>query len=193
MILWVPVLLLWFAWRGYRYGDPVSLAFLVGVFLLRAAIVLSIFQLAKTRDGAKRIARRKQLAAARKYFRRELDRPSPRLSDAWFPYVVAFGLTGEADRWFRAHGAAASSSGAWWTGAGSSSSSSSSGASGSAWTGGGGTFGGAGASSSWAVAAGGLAAGVAAPSSGRRGRRRRRKLRRRRRRRMVSSREAQGG
>jgi uncharacterized membrane protein YgcG len=163
MILWAPALFLWFGWRGYRDGDPVSLAFLVGIFLLRAAIVFSIFQLAKTRDGPKRIARRKQLAAARNYFRRELESPTPRLSDSWFPYVVAFGLTGEADRWFRAHGASASSSGAWSGAVAGSSSSSSS--SGSAWTGGGGAFGGAGASASWAVAAGGLAAGVAAPSS----------------------------
>ena len=40
-------------------------------------------------------------------FAKELRRPEPRLKDEWFPYVVAFGLTSDADRWFRAHGAAA--------------------------------------------------------------------------------------
>ena len=166
LILWMPLLLFYFAWLGVREGNRAILLFVVGGLLVRLAMVRSIFNLASTRDGPKRIARRKALASARAYFKRELDAPAPRLQDSWFPYVVAFGLTSDADRWFRAHGAAAASSGSssTWTGSTSSASSSSSSGSGS-WTGGGGSFGGAGASGSWAVAAGALAAGVASPSS----------------------------
>jgi uncharacterized membrane protein YgcG len=165
--LWFPVLLLYFAWTAARDGVRSSLLVIAGVLLLRLAIVNSVFNIAKIRSGSKRIARRKALASARNYFARELSRSEPRLKDDWFPYVVAFGLTGEADRWFRAHGAAAAGAGSRaWSGSTSSSSSSSSSSSGSgSWSGGGGAFGGAGASGTWAVAAGAMAAGVSAPSS----------------------------
>ncbi len=167
LILWMPLLLFYFLWLGVREGNRSILLFVVGGLLVRLAMVRSIFNLAATRDGPKRIARRKALASARAYFKRELDSPAPRLQDSWFPYVVAFGLTSDADHWFKAHGAAAaasSGSSSTWTGSSSSTSSSSGGGSGG-WTGGGGSFGGAGASGSWAVAAGALAAGVASPSS----------------------------
>ena len=143
---------------------------LAGALLLRLAVVNSLFNLARTRNGPHRIARRKTLAAAREYFRRELRSPSPRLEDAWFPYIVAFGLAGGVEKWFRAYGGAgehaatASSFSGSRASSGSSSSSSSASPSGG-WTGGGGSFGGAGASASWAAAAGSLAAGVSAPSS----------------------------
>jgi len=117
-----------------------------------------------TKNGAQKIARRKALASAREYFKRELHKPAPALDDSWFPYVVALGLTTEADRWFRAHGAESAAL-ASTIGRSSSSSTSSSSSSGGGWTGGGGAFGGAGASGTWAVAAGALASGVSAPSS----------------------------
>ncbi len=167
VFLWVPVLLLWYAWAGLSAGGRASTLPVLGTLLLRLAVIHGVFNIAKTRNGARRIARRKALASARRYFAHELGRPQPRLKDEWFPYVVAFGLTSEADGWFKAHGRAAAASGAGaWSGSGSSSGSSSSSPSGSGgWTGGGGAFGGAGASGSWAVAAGALASGVAAPSS----------------------------
>jgi uncharacterized membrane protein YgcG len=166
----VPALLFVFAWLGVRDATRTSLVVVVGTMLLRMAIVVSLFNLAKTRSGPGRIARRKELASALSYFQRELKSPAPRLSDDWFPYVLAFGLSSDADRWFRAHGAAAAattsmSSARGGSGSRTSSSSSGSSSSGGGWTGGGGSFGGAGASSSWAVAAGALAAGVSAPSS----------------------------
>jgi uncharacterized membrane protein YgcG len=163
IFLWVPVLLLYFAWSGFRGGLQAGLALSVGTLLLRLGIIHSIFNIAKTRNGPRRIARRKALAATRAFFARELERATPRLKDEWFPYVVAFGLTGEADRWFRAHGASGEAAASGSSGGGTSSTSST--GSGS-WTGGGGAFGGAGASAGWAVAAGGLASGVSAPSSG---------------------------
>jgi uncharacterized membrane protein YgcG len=167
LILWLPLLLLYFAWAGVREGTRELILFVAGSLFIKLAMIRSVFDFGQTRDGPKRVARRKALASAREFFRRELGRPAPRLEDAWFPYVVAFGLTHEADQWSRLHGGAAAAGGAAsaWTGSSSSSSSSSSGESGG-WTGGGGAFGGAGASGSWAVAAGALASGVAAPSSG---------------------------
>jgi uncharacterized membrane protein YgcG len=165
LFLWAPLLVLYFAWLGYRDPSPAVSWRVAGVFLMRLGIVLTVFLMIPTRNGAKRIARRKALVAARRYFRRELQRPEPRLSDAWFPYVVAFGLTSDADRWFRAHGSASRSSSSG-SSPGSGASSGSSSSSSSSWSGGGGAFGGAGASASWAAAAGALSAGVAAPSSG---------------------------
>jgi uncharacterized membrane protein YgcG len=165
LILWMPLLLLYFSWLGVREGNRELVLFVIGSLLAKLTIIRSVFDFAQTRDGPKRVARRKALASAREYFRSELDRAAPRLKDAWFPYVVAFGLTSESDRWFRAHGKVAPGGAASsWTGS-SSGASSSSGSESSGWTGGGGAFGGAGASGSWAVAAGALAAGVAAPSS----------------------------
>ena len=166
IFLWVPVLLLYFGWTAARDGMRSGLLLIAGLLLIRLGIVNSVFNIAKIRSGAKRIARRKSLASARAFFAKELRRPEPRLKDEWFPYVVAFGLTSDADRWFRAHGAAAAGAGSQsWSGSTSSSSSSSSGSGSGSWSGGGGAFGGAGASGTWAVAAGAMAAGVSSPSS----------------------------
>ncbi len=169
LFLWVPALLFWFAWMGVREGGRYPAIVVIGTLFLRLAVVSGVFFIAKTRNGPRRIARRKALASARRYFGGELHSPAPRLKDEWFPYVVAFGLTAEADQWFKAHGAAAAAAtgaGTTWRGSSSGSgSSSSSSSSGGGWTGGGGAFGGAGASGTWAVAAGALAAGVASPSS----------------------------
>jgi uncharacterized membrane protein YgcG len=166
LVLWVPALLLYFAWLGVREGGRSPAIVVIGTMLLRLAVVSGVFFIAKTRNGPHRIARRKALASARRFFAAELDTPAPRLKDEWFPYVVAFGLTSEADTWFKAHGAAAAAGASTWRGSSSGSASSSSSSSpGGGWTGGGGAFGGAGASGTWAVAAGALAAGVSAPSS----------------------------
>ncbi|MFY9549675.1 MAG: hypothetical protein WAU32_00870, partial [Thermoanaerobaculia bacterium] len=64
LILWLPVLLFYFAWRGVHGGDRSILLLVLGVLLVRLGMVSGIFNLAKTRDGARRIARRKALAAA---------------------------------------------------------------------------------------------------------------------------------
>lgn len=122
--------------------------------LTLSAIVLGR---ARSRDAAEGIALRKRLAAARRYFERELLAPTPRLDDTWFPYLIALDLGRDLDRWFRAFGGegARSASGGVFA--------STNGA--SHWTGGGGAFGGGGASGSWIAATGALAAGVAAPSS----------------------------
>ena len=107
---------------------------------------------------------RRRFLAARNYFQRELRKPSPRLDDAWLPYLLAFGLGPDMDRWFKVNGnVATGSSSADFSGG---STGHTSGQGSSAWTGGGGAFSGAGASGSWVSAVGTLAAGVSAPSSG---------------------------
>lgn len=80
---------------------------LAGVAVLIAACFNSICNMAASRVSAERVAVRMRLAAARRFFRDELQKEQPQLRDAWFPYVIAFGLGREADKWFRAFGAAA--------------------------------------------------------------------------------------
>lgn len=161
--LWLPILLLYLAFRVVGSAGEMAPLVAVGFLLIRLAIVNNLFNVARTRDGPHRLARRKTLVAARRFFARELATPRPRLEDAWFPYLVAFGLARGVEKWFRAYGsesAAAARTGGALTSSGASSEPS------GGWTGGGGSFGGAGASASWAAAAGALAAGVSAPSSG---------------------------
>jgi uncharacterized membrane protein YgcG len=145
---------------GSRVGA--ALPFAIAVWLL--ALLHLVLNLLKIRDPREVIAYRKRIAGARKFFIEQLQLPQPAMRDEWFPYVLAFGLGKNVDRWFRAFGGgvpSSSSSASAWSG----SSSSSSPSSGTSWTGGGGTFGGAGATGSWALAAGTIAAGVAAPGS----------------------------
>ena len=136
---------------------------LLGFALFILALLTSLFNAAKFRNGSRAIDLRKKLVSARRYFASELSKPDPRLDDRWFPYLLAFELGPDVDRWFRAHAPAGSSS----TTPTDYSSSSSGGSGGSGsrpWTGGGGAFGGAGATGSWAAAVGTVASGVAAPS-----------------------------
>jgi uncharacterized membrane protein YgcG len=150
---WFPVR---FFLRPGLFGD-------LALALLPVATWSSLLNNARSRETAPALHRRQLLAAGRRMFERELKQRQPRLRDEWLPYLLAFGLFHEVDRWFRAFGAAGASAGL--SAAASSSSSSFSGSGGGGWTGGGGSFGGAGSSASWAAAATGLAAGVSAPSS----------------------------
>jgi Predicted membrane protein (DUF2207) len=121
---------------------------------------------ARSRESDETIRKRRLLTGARSLLRKELESANPRLKDAWLPYLLAFGLGTNVDRWFRSFGGP--SSGRGFSGAGTmgtGGSSSSGGSIGGGWSGGGGSFGGAGATGAWAVAAAGLASGVSAPSS----------------------------
>ena len=161
----VPVLalaaaLLWLLISGqFRAGVLV----LAGLTVLCLAIANSVANIAKSRQGADHIERRRKLARARAYFRDQLMQPKPALRDEWFPYLIAFGLGSHMDKWFRAFGGQAASTRV--SSVGSSSFGSSS--PGSSWSGmgGGGGFAGGGSSGTWASAAGLMAAGVSAPSS----------------------------
>lgn len=167
--LWLPAYDIYSWYRRSAAPTGPGLLLLAGSALFQLGLVSAVFDIARIRASAARIALRKKLLAAQRFFARELRSPSPRLSDDWYPYVLALGLGPLADRWARsfatapaaAAGVAVSSSGR------SSGSSSSSGGPSPAggWTGGGGSFGGAGASASWAAAAASISSGVSAPSS----------------------------
>ena len=147
------------AFNPWRNG----LLALLGVALFFLALLTSLFNAAKFRYGTRAIELKKKLVSARRYFAHELSKPEPRLDDRWFPYLLAFELGPDVDRWFRAHAPAGSSSSAP-TDHGSLSSGGSGGSGSRPWTGGGGAFGGAGATGSWAAAVGTVASGVSSPS-----------------------------
>lgn len=150
-------------WLGWHTTTIPGLPGVLAFALVPVAVWSNLLNTARSRESDETIRRRRLLGTGRRLLRRELRSPNPRLQDEWLPYLLAFGLGGEVDRWFRAFGGAASSSGA---GSFGSSSSSFGGGGGSGWSGGGGHFGGAGAMASWSVAATGLASGVSSPSSG---------------------------
>lgn len=142
---------------------------LSGLSLLFVALANSVLNQARSRENAERIAFRRRLATARAFFIEELKRDQPRLKDAWFPYLIAFGLGKHMDRWFHAFGGQSATAIGYAPHSSGSHDGGSAGSSGSGggWTGfgGGGGFSGGGASGSWAAAAGSIAAGVSAPSS----------------------------
>ena len=84
----------------YRVG-PLVLAGLVAWLL---ALVNSVLNRARTQHSAERIATRKRMVAARNYFRAELKKREPQLSDDLYPYMLAFGLGSHVDRWFKSFG-----------------------------------------------------------------------------------------
>jgi len=147
---------------GLAFAPGLPWLAVAGATLVAAGYGRAFFNLMMTRESTASLAVRRELAAARRYFELELEHKSPALEDHWFPWIVAFGLAPQVDRWFRAHGGSgdlASSVGGTSLGHGSISSS------GGGWSGGGGSFGGAGATASFAAAVSTMAAGVSAPSS----------------------------
>ena len=146
-----------------RFFGPLRLGLwgLLALVLLALAFFNSVVNMARTRDSQGAVAMRGRLASIRRLFKRELRRRQPQLEDAWFPYLLAFGLQKDVDRWFGSFGAGRSSQAHTYAGSGSFSGGSQGG-----WTGGGGAFGAAGATVAWGAAATGLASGVSKPSSG---------------------------
>ena len=134
---------------------PFSILGLTGFFFLAMAVICTIFALAMTRDDREGVLLCQQLTSARQFFQRELAKEAPDLEDAWFPYLMAFGLGDSVDAWFRQYGS---------TGA-LSIPASSTGSGTAGFTGGGGLFGGGGASGAWMAAAQSVAAGTASSSS----------------------------
>ncbi len=146
---------------------------LAGLAVLLLALCRSALNTAMWRHGPGRMQLRRQLAAARRYLARELRQPQPRLRDAWFPYLIAFGLGPHMDKWFAAFGGAAHGAARSATSWGDSSARhgaghSPSGSGSATWSGlgGGGGFAGGGSSGAWVAAAGAISAGVAKPGSG---------------------------
>jgi uncharacterized membrane protein YgcG len=135
----------------------------LGLAVLPLAVWNSLLNNARSRESDGTIRKRRLLTSARSLLAKELQSANPRLKDDWLPYLLAFGLGTNVDRWFRSFGGP-SGRGAFSAGT-TGGSSSSGGAIGGGWSGGGGSFGGAGATGAWAVAATGMASGVSAPSS----------------------------
>lgn len=176
--------------RGNVVGPRRHLEWLLGVYALYVVVLLSIVRgggaylgwpmyvalaalaawilnlalnRAYTRVRPDRIAERKNLSAAREYFAEQLTRAEPKLEDAWYPYLIAFGLGKRMDQWFGRFGLATAAIGSRSTTVGPAHHGGSSPS--STWSGGGGAFGGGGASGVWSTAAGAMAAGVAVSSS----------------------------
>jgi len=154
-------LFIWYvAGSGRIEPGPLALSSLVALTLATVVGSVNSRRSAQRREG---IAVRKQLTAGRLYFMSQLATPRPAVRDEWYPWLLAFELGKDMDRWSVGHAPAVDSGSTFSTGT---SSSGGAGSSSPSWSGfGGGRSGGAGASGEWAAAAGGLAAGVAAPSS----------------------------
>lgn len=138
---------------------PPGLFATMALAVLPLAIWNSLLNNARSRESDGTIRKRRLLAAARTLLENELKSENPRLKDEWLPYLLAFGLGTNVDRWFRSFGDRSGHR------MSTMSTGSSGGSIGGGWSGGGGSFGGAGATGAWAVAAAGLASGVSAPSS----------------------------
>ena len=163
----LALLLLGAAIFGVASFPGATLMHVGGALLWATAFARSIFNVLSTRESAESLARRRELARARDWLEAELRKPKPELDHRWFPYLLAFGLAPNVDRWFRRFGAESHSS-TWTSGSGGggfSGGSSGGGSSGGGFSGGGGAFGGGGATASWALAATAMSAGVSAPSS----------------------------
>ncbi len=140
-------------------------AAVVGQLLLYAGLVRSYFNALAPREGREGIHLRWQLQQARDYLENELRQPAPRLEDAWYPYLLAFGLAEAADAWQVSFGEGRTGRAETSSWGDDLSGDAGGGRSGGGWSGGGGAFGGAGASASFAGAISEMAAGVSSPSS----------------------------
>ena len=161
--LLVPIVLLFGAVGFVNFAEPrVGVAALGGTVALALAFLHSLLNQAAARESLAALRLRKRLTAARRFLRRELRQRSARVQEAWFPHLLALGLTEEADRWSAARPSAPAAPTSW-TGAGGTGTSGGSQAPG--FSGGGGRFGGGGASGSWAATAQAFSASIASPSS----------------------------
>jgi hypothetical protein len=153
---------LWFYAGTGAIDVPALLVLAIASFAL--GLTVSAIESLKSRQSREAVAIRRHLAAGRAFFVSELEKERPALRDAWYPWLLAFGLHNQADDWSARHPSGQGDRDS--VGIGSSAPSSGGGSPSGGWTGfGGGHSGGAGGGTSWAAAAGGLAAGVAAPSS----------------------------
>ncbi len=156
---------LWLLFTGQWQLGALSLG---GLVVLVLALHNSVNNAARSPYSATYTAFRKQLAAGREYFRRELRKAEPQLQQEWYPHMLAFGLGPHVDRWFKSFGAAATASHAAHRVSSSNSSVTlDSSGSGSSWGGfgGGGAFAGAGATVAFSAALSGMSSSVSPPGS----------------------------
>jgi len=70
-----------------------------GLFILYLGVIVISFHFARCRDSLEGVALCRNLVAARRYFKKQLNRNNPALKDEWFPYLLAFGLGPNIDAW----------------------------------------------------------------------------------------------
>jgi len=147
-------------------GYGLSAGFVAGWMAVGLAVLSCVLNLAKSRETGTRIARRREIAAARRWFALELEKTKPELEDDWVPYLLALGLNSKVGHWFSKFGGREGSLSGLGLGASSSASGEGSSPGSSSFTGGGGAFGGAGATAAWVGAVGAMSSGISAPGSG---------------------------
>jgi uncharacterized membrane protein YgcG len=163
LVLWI--LFAPASWPGAQQTPGAVVLFVLLALILAAGLVP--LWLARSRETPEAIRIRQRFVRAREHLKAQLARPEPDLDDAWFPYLLAFGLSKAMGRWSDEFGGEVSPDAGYvgstaFTGSGSSGGG---GFSSGGWTGGGSAFGGAGAASSWAAATSSMTSGVAPPSS----------------------------
>jgi hypothetical protein len=158
----VTAAVLYFLWFKAGLGVvEIPSILLMSIVALAIAVTNTSVNSLKSREDRIGMALRKKLAAARAFFVAQLHQSRPALRDAWYPWMLAFGLNKQMSDWSARRESAPGYDGSF------SNSSTSSASSSNTWTGfAGGHSGGGGGGATWAAAAGGLAAGVASPSSG---------------------------
>ncbi|HSL81941.1 MAG TPA: hypothetical protein VLF66_04145, partial [Thermoanaerobaculia bacterium] len=83
---------------------PPALFGLLALALAPVATWRSVTHAAMTREGKRAIAARAELLHARRHLEAELGKERPDLDDAWFPYLLALGLSNAVDRWSSSFG-----------------------------------------------------------------------------------------
>jgi hypothetical protein len=130
-------------------------------FMVAALLILLLgFRRARPLRTAEQMATLRGFHAARKYFRELLERNDPRIEEFWTPYLIAFDLAEELDRWSVASPGETESIGR----TGSPLSFSSTPAPSTAFRARGGGFGGAGATGGWAAVTA-MASSIASPAN----------------------------
>lgn len=146
-----------------------------GFFVVAIAGLMVVFRVARWKGSASELQNRRNLPAAREYFRRLLEAGGD-IEERWVPYLLAFGLGDALDRWSVAAPDSRLTSPAAERRTFKVESQSNPGetvpsasaANATQFSSGGGGFGGAGASGGWSSAINSFAASVPAPSSSRR-------------------------
>jgi hypothetical protein len=144
---------------------PLEVAIFAGWSLVGSALAARVVASVESTRG---LGLRRNLLAARLYFKSELERPEPRIQDDWLPYLIALDLKGAVDHWYLAFGRLETAARRERMAERQASSVAASPLE-QAWTGGAGAYGGVGAAGAWIAATSSLE--VAVP--GRRRRRRR--------------------
>src|SRR5262245_15147608 len=78
-------------------------ALIAALTLLALAISNASIIGMKSRQSSAALGFRKRLARGRNFFLKELEKPEPDLRDAWYPWMLAFGLGKQVDMWSSRH------------------------------------------------------------------------------------------